>query len=56
MNVEFVLVLDTHGKGDVGVDELLGTIDRAEVAVLENHPESQARDERQLAMFEGDGA
>jgi adenine-specific DNA-methyltransferase len=52
MNVEFVLVLDTHGKSDVGVDELLATIKRAEVAVLEQHPESRACDGQQLALFE----
>ena len=39
MNVEFVLVLDTHGTSDVGVDELSQNIHKLETAVLSTHPE-----------------
>jgi adenine-specific DNA-methyltransferase len=44
MNVEFVLVLDTHGKSDVGVDRLSREIVQLETAVLSTHPECQEPD------------
>jgi adenine-specific DNA-methyltransferase len=39
MNVEFVLILDTHSKGKTSADELRASIDRHEGAVLRAHPE-----------------
>jgi adenine-specific DNA-methyltransferase len=41
MNVEFVLVLDTHGKRQTSVDELRNTIQRHETTVLRGHSECQ---------------
>jgi adenine-specific DNA-methyltransferase len=40
MNVEFVLVLDTHRAGDVSADELRRQIGQHETEVLDAHPES----------------
>jgi adenine-specific DNA-methyltransferase len=42
MNVEFVLVLDTHGKGKTSAAELRETIERHEARVLDAHPEMAA--------------
>jgi adenine-specific DNA-methyltransferase len=42
MNVEFVLVLDTHGKSAVSADELHNTIAKQENIVLNSHPETQS--------------
>jgi adenine-specific DNA-methyltransferase len=39
MNVEFVLVLDTHGKSDVSVERLAADIRRREAAAIDAHPE-----------------
>lgn len=39
MNVEFVVVLDTHRKADASVDQLRAAIERAEQRVLARHPE-----------------
>jgi adenine-specific DNA-methyltransferase len=39
MNVEFVLILDTHSKSQTSADELRASIDRHEGAVLRAHPE-----------------
>lgn len=39
MNVEFVIVLDTHRKPDVSADQLQHAIGSAEETVLSDHPE-----------------
>ena len=41
MNVEFVLIVDTHRRGEVSVDELRAAIDEYEQQVLTAHPEYQ---------------
>lgn len=41
MNVEFVVVLDTHHRADVSADELCEQIGAAERRVLARHPESR---------------
>jgi hypothetical protein len=41
MNVEFVLVLDTHRRSSVSTAELRGIIGRYETEVLDAHPESR---------------
>jgi adenine-specific DNA-methyltransferase len=46
MNVEFVVVTDTHGKNDVSVDELRAMIERHESTVLSAHPECREPDAR----------
>jgi hypothetical protein len=53
MNIEFVLVLDTHRKNDVSADQLREAIESAENGVLENHREYRLRKEKQLMLFEG---
>ena len=40
MNVEFVIVLDTHRRPDVSLDELREAIKSKEETVLNHHPES----------------
>ena len=51
MNVEFILVLDTHRKSDVGVDELSEKIIKLETAVLNTHRECRDLDEKQMSLF-----
>jgi adenine-specific DNA-methyltransferase len=41
MNVEFVLMVDTHRKHNTSVEALKERIERLETSVLENHPECQ---------------
>ena len=53
MNVELVIVLDTHRKPDVSVDQLRDAIASEERRVLERHPESAAVKQQQLTLFEG---
>lgn len=45
MNVEIVVVLDTHRSSDPSVDELLDLIRRHETTVLRAHPKCQAGEE-----------
>jgi len=51
MNVEFILVLDTHRKSEVGVAALCDEIVKLETAVLNTHPECQELDEKQMILF-----
>lgn len=51
MNVEFVMVTDSHQKRNVDVDELLTHITATETSVLKNHRETS--DECQLMLFDG---
>jgi len=53
MNIELVVVLDTHRKSDVSADQLREAIESAEDGVLENHREYRLRKEKQLMLFEG---
>ena len=46
MNVEFVLVVDTHRKGKTSAEELRERIERHENAVLQSHSECQWLDEQ----------
>jgi len=48
MNVEFVLVLDTHGKGKTSAEELREMIEKCEKKVLCAHSECQEPDERRI--------
>jgi len=51
MNVEFILVLNTHRKSDMGVDELSDKIAKLEAAVLNTHRECRELDEKQMSLF-----
>jgi adenine-specific DNA-methyltransferase len=51
MNVEFVLVIDTHRKSDVSLSEMLVIIKNQENTVLNSHPECLEVDPRQLNLF-----
>jgi len=51
MNVEFVLAVDTHRKGDASADELREMIDQHETAVLNSHPEHRQESQQQRALF-----
>lgn len=53
MNVEFVIVLDTHRKPSVSADELKHAILEKEDKVLEYHPENQIQQVEQLTFLEG---
>lgn len=50
MNVEFVLVVDTHRKSDTSADELRAMIEKCETAVLNAHPEQRQADTQQQAL------
>ena len=52
MNVEFIVVLDTHKKSDASVDELTSAIRSKEAKVLNNHPENAVSAQSQLVLFE----
>jgi adenine-specific DNA-methyltransferase len=49
MNVEFVLVLDTHGKRGKSAEELRGMIERQETTVLQAHLECRELGEEPIA-------
>jgi adenine-specific DNA-methyltransferase len=49
MNVEFVIVLDTHGKNDVSAEQLREQLEKAEREVLAKHPESERREDARPA-------
>ena len=51
MNVEFILVVDTHRKSDVSADRLAQIIQEHEVEVLHAHPECRKSEPAQLALF-----
>jgi adenine-specific DNA-methyltransferase len=53
MNVEFVIVLDTHRKSDVSVDELHESVTMREECVLNGHREYVIQKQEQLTLFEG---
>ncbi len=53
MNVEFVIVLDTHRESDVSANQLREVIESTEENVLENHKEYRPKEEKQLMLFEG---
>lgn len=53
VNVEFVIVLDTHRKSDVSVDELRHSVESKEETVLNHHPEYVIQKQAQLMLFEG---
>jgi adenine-specific DNA-methyltransferase len=53
MNVEFVIVLDTHRESDVSVDQLRNTVQSKEDSVLNGHPEYVIEKQAQLMLFEG---
>jgi adenine-specific DNA-methyltransferase len=53
MNVEFVVVLDTHRKSDVSVDELRHSVSDKEESVLHSHSEYVMQNQAQLTLFEG---
>ena len=53
MNVEFVIVLDTHRESDVTVDELHRSVTAKEESVLSGHKEYVIQKQAQLTLFEG---
>ena len=53
MNVEFVVVLDTHKASDVSIDELHHSVTAKETSVLNGHKEYATQKQVQLALFEG---
>jgi adenine-specific DNA-methyltransferase len=53
MNVEFVIVLDTHKASDVSVDELHHSVTAKEESVLNGHREYAIQKQEQLVLFEG---
>lgn len=53
MNVEFVVVLDTHKTSDVSIDELHHSVTAKETSVLNGHKEYATQKQVQLALFEG---
>lgn len=53
MNVEFVIVLDTHQKSDVSADQLRQAVDSKEETILNHHPEYVIQQQSQLMLFEG---
>lgn len=53
MNVEFIIVLDTHRKSDVSVDELHQSVTAKEESVLNGHREYVIQKQEQLTLFEG---
>ena len=52
MNVEFVIVLDTHKKSDVSVEQMMTAIESAEENVMRNHREYDKSKQQQLTLFE----
>jgi adenine-specific DNA-methyltransferase len=55
MNVEFILILDTHRRNNVSIDELEDTIRHREAAVLNSHPEVQSDTAPQMMLLERKG-
>ena len=53
VNVEFVIVLDTHRDSDVPLDQLREAIKSAEHRALQKHREYRTEEQRQLTLFEG---
>jgi adenine-specific DNA-methyltransferase len=53
MNVEFVVVLDTHRASDVSLDELHHSVTAKEESVLNGHRENVIEKHEQLTLFEG---
>lgn len=53
MNIEFVIVLDTHRKSDTSPDELMAAIASEEEHVLQTHPELRIPSKAQPTLFEG---
>lgn len=53
MNVEFVIVLDTHRRSDVTLDELQQAVTSKEESVLNGHHEYAIPKQAQLTLFEG---
>lgn len=53
MNVEFVIVLDTHRRSDVSLDELQQAVTSKEESVLNGHHEYVIQKQAQLTLFEG---
>jgi hypothetical protein len=51
MNVEFLILVDTHRKNDTSDNELFERILTSERTVLANHPEFRDHDEGQLMLF-----
>lgn len=51
MNVEFIVVVDTHKKSDISIDELQHTILSKEQAVLNSHPEYVVQNKYQPKLF-----
>jgi adenine-specific DNA-methyltransferase len=52
MNVEFILVLDTHRKSDVSADRLADIIRTREAEVLDSHRERRKSEPAQLDLFQ----
>ncbi|MGD0498734.1 MAG: DNA adenine methylase [Bryobacteraceae bacterium] len=52
MNVEFIIVTDTHGRSDVSVAQLRNSIESTESVILNQHPESAAGKQQQRSLFE----
>jgi len=52
VNVEFVIVLDTHRHSKLSVYQLIEEIQSAEVDVLQNHPEYRVDKRKQVRLFE----
>lgn len=53
MNVEFVIVLDTHRASDISVDEIHHSVTAKEESVLNGHREYAVQKQAQLVLFEG---
>jgi len=53
MNVEFVVVLDTHRTSDVSLDELRNSVTDKEESVLNGHREYVTQNQEQLTLFDG---
>jgi len=51
MNVEFIVVLDTHKAADVSAQELREAIESKEQVVLNRHPETAIDQQSQLSLF-----
>jgi hypothetical protein len=51
MNVELLILVDTHRRNDTSADELLDRIHTCERSVLANHPECRDHEDGQLMLF-----
>ena len=52
MNVEVIVIVDTHSPADLGVDELHRVIMATEESVLKKHPEISVPTETQRTLFQ----